>query len=150
MKKLLLKIKLFFATIFGNLDRFITDNVDEAINVVDAIKKVVDSPVVGVIVKLTPTKIDDNVLDRAKGYLDIAIKNLALGKECSGLQTKEERLKCLVEKLAEASPHVRSALYLKIASLYAKAKAAAEGAKNAATTSDVDTLVQLRYKNINL
>lgn len=150
MKKILLRIKLFFATIFGNLDRFITDNVDEAINVVNGIKNFIDSGLVGVVVKLTPTDLDDKALERAKEYLDRAVVVLGYGEECSKFETKEERLRCLALKLANSSPHVRNALYLKIASLYAKEKAKAEGVKNKAATSDIDTLVQLRYKNINL
>lgn len=150
MKKLLLKVKLFFAAIFGNLDKFITNNVDEGINIVEAIKSVVNSGIVQVVVNITPTNIDNKALEQAKKYLDIALQKLEIGKECAGLQTPAERLKCAVEKLAAASPHVRNALYLKIASLYAKTKAQHEGKEIKAGISDVDTLVQLRYKNINI
>lgn len=149
MKKILLRIKLFFATIFGNLDKFLTDNVDEAINMVDAVKKVVDSGFVGVIVNLTPTQVDNKVLDKAKEYLDIAARKLQITNECASLATQEQRLACLVKALADASPNVRNALYLKLASLYTKAKALKEDNKVLAT-SDVDTLVQLRYKDVKL
>ena len=153
MKKLLLRVKLFFMGLFGNIDKFLTENVDEAILMVNAIKRVVDSGVVHGITAITPTQLDDTIVNKANGYLDQAIITLDLAKQCTGMGTQELRLKCMLQKLLELSPNVRSALYLKIASLYAKAKAAAEKTAKTAqkiSTSDVDTLVQLRYKDIKL
>lgn len=153
MKKLLLKIKLFFATIFGNLDKFITDNVDEAISVVNAIKGIVNSPIIGAVVKLTPTGIDDKYLPIVKNYLDKAIEKLGIAKECQSMLTEEQRLTCYLKYVKSLSPAMQQAVYMKTASLYAEAKSTRNGivtSTNKPQISDIDTLVQLRYKDIKL
>lgn len=152
MRKLLLKVRLFFATLFGNVDKFLTENVDEAISVVDAIKSIVQSPIVQTVVKITPTNVDDKALDAVNKYLDIAIQKIGIAKECQVLTTQQERLTCYLKKLAEMTPAMQQAVYLKTASLYADAKATLGGIKSIgkAVTSDIDTLVQLRYKGIKV
>lgn len=146
MKRIFQKIVAFFQLIFGNVDKAIIDNLDDAISVANIIRSILQSPILGVIVKLTPTTWDDALVAKANSVLETVFQKLLAGQACADLQVRDERLTCYLKQLALLTPTAQNAMLMKIASLYAAATNPAAGKSE----SDYDTAVQMRFKEQKL
>lgn len=146
MKKLWLRIKAFFALVFGGakkFEKFLIDHVDDAIAIVSKIKQAVENPVIISLIGFLPEKyktVGSEILARVESVLNKVLEDLAISNQCLQLPTTASRLKCFIDNLKQMSPAAREALYMKFASLYAQHSS---GSKE--KTSRIDTAVQMRF-----
>lgn len=146
MKKLWLRIKAFFALVFGGakkFEKFLIDHVDDAIAIVDKIRRAVENPVIITLIGFLPDKYRDvagEVLARVESVLDKVLADLTISNTCLQMPTTATRLKCFVDNLKQMSPAAREAMYMKFASLYAQ-----HSSGITEKTSRIDTAVQMRF-----
>lgn len=75
MKKLFEKIKLALLGAFGKLLDFLVKHGEVAVKVTNIVKGVIENPAIDMVVALTPTKKDDELLRKAKQILpNVAVK----------------------------------------------------------------------------
>jgi hypothetical protein len=78
MEKIINKIKSALSKAFGSALTYLVDRGEVAIKVTNILKSVVQSPVTGFLVSLTPTKSDDILLAKAKILVPSVAVNVAL------------------------------------------------------------------------
>jgi hypothetical protein len=146
MKKLLTKIKGFFALVFGGAKKFETfliDHVDDAIAIVSKIKQAVENPVIITLIGFLPEKyktVGGAIIARIESVLDKVLQDLVISNQCLQQPTTAARLKCFIDNLKKLSPAAQEALYMKFASLYAAYSSGSEESR-----SRIDTAVQMRF-----
>lgn len=124
MKKIFLSIKLFFNRTFQNLLAFWRDKATIGIQVVNAIKDVVNSPVASYVVRLTSNKWDDELLERLRALLPVIAEKLLIADNIiSTGKTQSEILYELIEYLRRQNKNIRNDFYLRLASMITQALA---------------------------
>lgn len=69
MKNLLKFFKTLFASIFGKIDKVVGNHGERAVRLVQAIKTVVENPLLDVATALIPGKIDNDIVRYSRDYL---------------------------------------------------------------------------------
>lgn len=85
------------------------------IEVVEEIKKVVDSPVTPLINMLIPGNLDDAIAAKVKQLLPQVLATLKISNECAKKTTPDEVVQCVIAHLRTLRPHERHDFWLKIA-----------------------------------
>ena len=134
------KVGNWFKLAFANTKKFIQKNVAPAIKIVNAIKTVVDNPLMDIAVALTATKIDDKALKLLRVALVKAIDALEIQQECGALETEAEKIACYIDWVRNLPINQRNAMYAKTAALTAQFNNG-----EAYKEHEVDLLVQLEY-----
>jgi len=88
-----------------------------SIQIVEALKKAVDSPIMPVITALIPGNIDDVVLYRLKKALPTVLLRLRIADECLKQTDPMEVVLCAIKHLKDYEPDARAATYHSIASM---------------------------------
>lgn len=125
MKKFLQKL---WAGIVDLYDRLVWNTkkvVPLAINIVEAIKKVMDSPVDDVILEIirlsVPGDADDKMIEKVKDlvekWLPVILLKLKMVDSISGIENKNEQLKAILEQLKLSPDAVKNVYYHSLASL---------------------------------
>jgi hypothetical protein len=126
MKKFFQKVGAFFALLFGGakkFEQFLIDHVDDAIDIVNKIRNIVENPVILTIMSVLPDKYKNaagEVLQKIQSTLDKVLADLSIANDCLQKPTFIERLKCFTEKLKKLTPVEREAYYKAIAAAYVK------------------------------
>ena len=144
MKKLLLKIKLFFITLFGDAKRFeqiVSEHIDEAIKIAARVRELSNSAAALTVVNLTKTKLDNQALAMIRTAAEKVIEKLTLFTECTKHVSFDEKMLCFIQSLQQQSPAVRDALTMKFASLLAAYKSG----QTQLAQNIWDTAVQSRF-----
>lgn len=146
MKKIFQRVWGFVVKIFGGLKKveaFLRDHVDDALDIANKIKALVDSPTTVILLGLLPDRLKDQAekaLAKIEPILDKTLTALGIGEDCLNKPTLVDRVACFVERLRELSPAMRSAMYQKFASTYTKLASNTDQPDHI-----IDTMVQVRY-----
>jgi hypothetical protein len=127
-------------SILNMADQVLIKNVDEAIMIANAVKRLVNLPATNIIVSITPTEMDNKLAVVLNRTMDEVIIILKLAEKCQDKENYQQRLKCFVEEIRLLHPHLQKAIYLKVAAIFLH-KRTADDIKE----STCDTLVQVRY-----
>ena len=111
------KIFKFLARLFRNLKALAQKYVTPSVQVVEAIKQAVDSPVMPVITAIIPGNLDNTIVEKLKKELPRVLQILRISDECLKLTTAQDILLCAITKLREYNPEARAAQYHSIAAL---------------------------------
>jgi hypothetical protein len=146
MKRFFQRVWGFLVGIFGGLKKveaFLREHVDDALDIANKIKALVDSPATVILLKLLPDRLKDEAekaLAKIEPILDKTLTALGIGQDCLNKATLVDRVACFVERLRELSPAMRSAVYQKFASTYTQIASSTDQPEHI-----VDTVVQIRY-----
>lgn len=146
MKRFFQRAWGFILKIFGGLkkvEQFLKDHIDDALDVANKIKALVDNPATVILLRLLPDRLEaqaEKALATIEPILDKTLIALGIGEECLNKPTLVDRVACFVERIREMSPAMRSAVYQKFASTYTKLASKTDQPDNV-----VDLLVQARY-----
>lgn len=113
-KKCQPKIKL----LLKKIDNVLIENLDVAIDVVNTIKKAINSPIALTIIDVTPTNLDNKITALLSKNLQIAAISLGLVK--TARENPDEFLKQLQDALKELPHPTKEALLFKLAALITK------------------------------
>jgi hypothetical protein len=136
----------FILKVFGGLrkvEAFLRDHVDDALDIVNKIKHLVENPTTVILLKLLPDRLEaeaEKALAIIAPILDKSLIALGIGEECLNKATLIDRIACFVERIRELSPAMRSAVYQKLASTYVSVASGHTQPEHV-----VDMLVQARY-----
>lgn len=111
------KIFKFLARLFRSLKALALKYVAPSVQVVQALKEAVESPVAPLITSLIPGNIDDKIVARLRIELPRILQILRISDECLKLEQPQEILLCAITKLREYNPEARAAQYHSIAAL---------------------------------
>jgi hypothetical protein len=78
-----------------------------AIVAVEAIKKVIDNPLVDVFTEMTKNKIDDAIVAQARIWIPKTLAELKLSDQCAGLTDPSEIVKCAAKVLQQFSGDIK-------------------------------------------
>jgi hypothetical protein len=120
----------FFKRIFSGIGKLfdkthkIADQViPVAIEVVEKIKYVMDSPLLPVLTMLIPGQVDDVIAAKIKQYLPDVLLKLKISNECAQKKTADEIIQCAIAALRQYDPQAQKANFLNIASMLSAALA---------------------------
>lgn len=134
------KVWLFLVTVSRGLNQFVRENVGPAIEVVEAVKYVVNHPGADFLVELTNTNVDNAVLEFVQKHINKVLQGLVIVERCEQQSTIQGKIECYVEALRKLDPELRHAVYAKLASRIARLTAVKQ-----VSESDADMLTQLKY-----
>lgn len=136
MKKFFEKIWAFIKVLFSNPEQWIADNVLPSIELVEAIKRVVNNPLADILTAIIPGHWDDLLKQKFTEHLNTAIIVL------SGIE--HNNYEEFVKWLRSLTPATRAAVYSKLASKLAKYNASNDDVKN----NSIDLMIQATYSKI--
>jgi hypothetical protein len=146
MKRFFQRVWGFMLKIFGGLKKveaFLRDHIDDALDITNKIKALVDNPATVILLRLLPDRLQaqaEKALQTIEPILDKTLIALGIGAECLNRAELVERVACFIEKIRAMSPAMRSAVYQKFASTYVKQASGTEQPEHI-----VDALTQIRY-----
>jgi hypothetical protein len=115
MEKIINKIKSALSKAFGSALTYLVDRGEVAIKVTNILKSVVQSPVTGFLVSLTPTKSDDILLAKAKILVPSVAVNVALAmsiiKEAEVVGDPDQALALILDKIRLHLPEEGKAIF---------------------------------------
>jgi hypothetical protein len=144
MKKFFNKIVLFLTGLFTNLDKWIHENVQPAIDLVQNLKSFVDSPVADIVTAIIPGNVDDSIKFLLSTSLQRALDSLQIVKIEDSNATLQTKLNALLQYIKTLSPSMQNGVYFKLASEIAKAIGSTDNFKG----HGVDLLVQMQYSKM--
>jgi len=112
-KKLKEKVK----NLYREFDDYLNANIDTALKVTTALRKVLASPVADILTAIIPGELDDMIRARLVDALGKAITALTILEHCKGSMEIDEKLKCFYEQLNNLDPNLQDAVLHKLASL---------------------------------
>lgn len=125
MKKTIQKLWAWVKWLWLSLDKEIEKYVPAAINIVEGIKKVMDSPVDDIVLAIVKTAIpgtaDDILIDKIKFLVEknlpTILLNLKLINDIANIDNPNEQLKAILAELKFPNEQVAGAFYHSLASL---------------------------------
>jgi hypothetical protein len=161
MKRFFRKIVAFLASLFTNVNEWIYDHVQPSIEMVQRIKKAVESPYANLITTLIPGSWDNMLQDAAIKLLTKAIDNLRITEDIFLDGDWTSKVAKLTKYLRSSSKPMRAAIYHQLAVELAKQSAFAKQLKEAEekglSTDQVNTdvkghsislLTQMQYSKL--
>jgi fatty acid-binding protein DegV len=115
MKKLLNSIKNWWERVTGKAIEIMRPNAKAAYTLVNAIKKIVESPALSAIVLLTKTKADDAALAAARAILPQIAEKLLVADIIMSHPTPSQIIEALIDYLRKQNKDVRAAFYIVLA-----------------------------------
>lgn len=151
MKRILKKIWNFIKNIFNKLDDEVKRIVPVAINIVEAVKKVMDSPVDEVIAtilkQVIPGDADNVLIDQVKSFIEKnlpkVLLDLNLVNSIAGIEDENEKLKAILAQFKLSSDETKNILYHGLAAL-----AIEKLSDGKLSWSDAVALSEYYYKNV--
>lgn len=113
------KIINFLKRLFGRLKHLAQQFVTPSIQVVETLKRFVDSPAAPIITAIIPSNLDNKIHLALKRNLPKVIQILRISDECLKLTNADEIILCAITKLKEYEPEGRAAAYHSIAAMLA-------------------------------
>lgn len=112
MKKIFTWIKSLFKNIRVTAELY----VKPSIQIVDALKNAVNSPVIPIVTALIPGTLDDYIINKLSKVLPKVIKALHIA-ECSSNQDPHQLMLCIIENVKKYEPIERAVTYHSFAAL---------------------------------
>jgi hypothetical protein len=109
------RIGNFFRRFFGGAKKAAEKFIPIGIEVVEEIKKVIDSPVTPLLTMLIPGTLDDVIAAKVKAHLPQVLATLKISNECAKKTTPDEVVQCAIAYLRTLRPNERHDFCLKIA-----------------------------------
>lgn len=131
MKRFFRKIVAFLASLFTNVNEWIYDHVQPSIEMVQRLKKAVESPYANLITTLIPGNWDNMLQEAAIKLLTKAVDNLRVTEDIYFDGDWTSKLAKLTEYLRNASKPMRAAVFHQLAVELAKQSAFAKQLKEA-------------------
>lgn len=113
MKKFFNWIGGLFRSAFKQVQKYVVPSVQ----VVEAIKAVIDSPVADILTAVIPSGIDDAVKDQLRKYLPMVLQQLRIAEECMSLNEPDKIIACAITALQKYEGVAKHAQYLNIAAM---------------------------------
>jgi hypothetical protein len=132
-------IKLLAGTITAFFKKSFS-HIGDVLTVVDIIKSAVNSPAFDFIAALGGHGWEPALLAKIREALTVAVAALNIADECNQQPDDASKLMCLVSKLRDMSPAMRSAVYAKLGSLVTL-----HLSEYKLTPTEADTYTQLAY-----
>lgn len=111
------KIFAFIRRLFMGLRRVAQSVVKPSIEVVELLKKAVESPAAPIITAIIPGTWDNRLAAKLRQHLPRVLQILRVSDECLKLEAADEIIQCAVKKLREYEPQGQAATYHNIAAL---------------------------------
>ena len=111
------KILAFIKRLFTSLRRIAQRVVAPSVEVVEFLKKAVESPAAPVLTAIIPGTWDDQLVRQLRKHLPRVLQILRVSDECLKLEAADEIIACAVRKLREYEPDGQAATYHNIAAL---------------------------------
>jgi hypothetical protein len=131
MKRFFRKIVAFLASLFTNVNEWIYDHVQPSIEMVQRLKKAVESPYANLITTLIPGNWDNMLQEAAIKLLTKAIDNLRVTEDIYFDGDWTSKIAKLTQYLRNSSKPMRGAIYHQLAVELAKQSAFAKQLKEA-------------------
>ncbi len=148
MKKFFNRIWMFLKVLFLNPEKWIDENVKPAIELVQNIKTLIDSPIAIAITAIIPGQWDDNLRKLFSAHLHVVLDLFVAidGEDILAAQEPlEVKLNRFVAWLKAQTPTVRAAVYAKLSSRLAIESA---GVDEVVKNHAVDLITQATYSKI--
>lgn len=113
------KIFRWFNNLFKKTKALANRFLAPSIATVEALKNVVESPLIPVITSLIPGNLDNSIILALKRNLPKVLQVLRISEECIDLSTPDEIIICCIKKLREYNQDGKDAAYHSIAALLA-------------------------------
>lgn len=113
------KILRFLGRIFRSLKALTEKWVHPAVDTVENIKRLVDSPIVDIATGIIPGDLDNRIITVLRAKLPEVLQVLQLSEKCLSLQKFDEIVLCAVDELKKRNPDGRAAAYHSIAAMLA-------------------------------
>ncbi len=113
MKKIFSFLKNLLRNLRGLAIKFVTPSVE----IVEGIKKAVESPVTDLLTAVIPGTWDNFLVARARQTLPRVLQILRISDECLKLVAADEIIKCAIDKLKLYDPDGQKASYHSIAAM---------------------------------
>ena len=137
------KIMAWFSKVFSSTIAFIKPKAEIAVKVVNVIKEIVESPIVGAIVNYTKTGVDDKILARVKEILNVIAPKLIVAQILQENKTNSEIILDLIDYLKSQNSKIRTSVYVMLAAELTKALADGK-----ITTGEAISISQIVYEEI--
>ena len=137
------KIKAWFNRVFDKAIEFIRPKAEIAVKIVNVIKAVVESPIVGAIVSFTKTDIDDKILARVKEVINRIAPQMIVTKILQNNKSHSEIILDLIEYLKSQNSKIQASVYVMLAAEITKALA-----DDKVTFEEAVAISQIVYKEI--
>ncbi len=144
MKKLFAAIFGFLKLLFANPEKWINDNVLPSIEVINNIKKAVDSPLAFALTAIIPSGFDDLLRAKISANLQKVIDAMVSIHPINNETDEYIKITKFIEWLKLQMPDTQHAIYKKMASLLAQHN----DEENNVKTHAVDLLVQTTYSKL--
>jgi len=109
----------FLRNLFRNLKSLAQKFVSPSVEIVENIKRLVDSPLTDILTGLIPGTLDDHIKNKLRQKLPEVLKILRISDECLKLQAADEIILCAIRNLKSYTPDGRAAAYHSIAAMLA-------------------------------
>lgn len=110
MKKFFQKVAGLWRKLTGKAKKFVQDNIEPAIKVVNLLKDAVENPAMSFLVAITPFGWDDVALRHAKNILPLALLELNLLKDATG-KSNSEMIKQIIEEVRKYTKSEKAKFY---------------------------------------
>lgn len=145
-------LKNWFTKVFKGGSTVIQEHADEAVHILEIIKKVINNPAADVLVMLTKNNIDNVALDRLRQWVPQVIGIIDIMDDfnkCVLLKDPDEQLKCILANIPRLKKIKRDAFYLQLAVGLLKSKMLTEFGVHF-NSDDLAEIIQGRYKDLKL
>lgn len=109
----------FLKRLFRNLKALADKWVGPAVDTVENIKRIVNSPLVDLATGIIPGTLDDNIVRVLREKLPEVLTVLNIGQKCLEKQTFEAIVLCAINEIRALAPNGRAAAYHSIAAMLA-------------------------------
>lgn len=144
MKKIFAAIFGFIKILFSNPEKWVNDNVLPSIEVINNIKKAVDSPIAFALTAIIPGGFDDLLRAKISANLQKVIDAIVVIHNINDEGDQYVKITKFIEWLKTQTTDTQHALYQKMASLLAQHN----DEENNVKTHAVDLLVQTTYSKL--
>jgi len=150
MKKFLQKIWAFVVGMFSKLEQEVEKYVPVATNIVEAVKKVVESQTTGAVLEVikftipgdTDDKIIDKAMELAKEYIPKIAKQLGIIDAITDIEDVNEQMIAVVNVLKEVNDDTKSDYWHELATFILK-----QFADGKLTLGEAGAIVEYHYQN---
>jgi len=112
-----MKMRAQLKKLLNQFDSYVDSHIDTALQVTEAIKDVLASPVADALTVVIPGTIDNVIRTQLLAALDKAISLLTIVDDCKQYTDMPAKLNCFVAQLQKLAPGLQDAILQKLASI---------------------------------
>lgn len=145
MKKFIQKIFTFIMTLWHKGKEFVNDNIAPAMDFVEKLKEIVNSPAADAAVKLFPGTWDDLALQWLRQSLPTASDLVGIVATCTTIDDPAGFIQCIADEIKKRPESQRPGLYRDLAAYLSLEKATVESYEHDLEFTDVAFAIELNY-----